>query len=78
MDSEPLYIRVLHKLLLSYGGTLTFQECWKMFVGKTSREVEAYLKEQGLTAPDHWNKDSTSSQTHCWRRKSSPSTAFSR
>ncbi|MGH0004243.1 HAD family hydrolase [Pseudovibrio ascidiaceicola] len=57
VDSEPLYIRVLLRLLQSYGATLTFQECWEMFVGKTSRDVNDYLKEQGLTAPDHWNKD---------------------
>ncbi|KZK91903.1 6-phosphogluconate phosphatase [Pseudovibrio sp. Ad46] len=57
VDSEPLYIRTLHRLLQSYGAPLTFQQCWEMFVGKTSREVDAYLKEQGLNAPSHWNKD---------------------
>ncbi|QUS56709.1 HAD family hydrolase [Pseudovibrio brasiliensis] len=57
VDSEKIYIRILHQMMQSFGAPLSFQQCWEMFVGKTSRDVNDYLKEQGLTAPDTWTQD---------------------
>ncbi|GHB46995.1 hydrolase [Pseudovibrio japonicus] len=54
MDSEPIFLRVVHDMLLSFGGTLSFQECWDKFIGKTTRAVDAYMTEQGITAPENW------------------------
>ncbi len=57
VDSEPIFLRVLHGMLQSFGSKLSFQDCWDKFIGKTTRAVDAYMKEQGITAPENWAKD---------------------
>lgn len=57
VDSEPIFLRVLHKLLLTYGAKLSYQECWNLFVGKTTHEVVGYMTTQGIAYPECWAKD---------------------
>ncbi|KIC10795.1 hypothetical protein RA19_10420 [Leisingera sp. ANG-M1] len=54
VDSEPIFLRVLHRFLLSAGASLTHADCCAQFIGKSRGDVEAYLIEQGLAIPADW------------------------
>lgn len=54
IDSEPIFLDVLHGLLCSYGTDLSFQQCWDLFVGTTVEDVEAYMRKHGVNFPQDW------------------------
>jgi len=54
VDSEPIFLRVLHRYLLSAGTSLSHSDCCARFIGKSKTDVEIYLEEQGLGIPGNW------------------------
>lgn len=54
VDSEPIFLRVLHRYLCRAGASLSEAECNAYFIGKSKKNVEAYLKTQGLPIPSDW------------------------
>ncbi len=55
VDSEPIFNRVLHEFLISYGATLSFAECCETFTGKNRQAVEDYMLASGMNVPDDWS-----------------------
>ncbi|OIQ38042.1 MAG: hypothetical protein BM558_12380 [Roseobacter sp. MedPE-SW] len=54
VDSEPIFLRVLHRYLLSAGASLTLETCCAEFIGKSKGDVETYLLTQSLPIPADW------------------------
>ncbi|WP_193748832.1 HAD family hydrolase [Leisingera sp. ANG-Vp] len=54
VDSEPIFLRVLHRFLLFAGASLSHADCCRQFIGKSKADVEIYLEEQGLAIPADW------------------------
>ncbi len=48
VDSEPIFLRVLHRYLHSAGASLSFEDCRAKFIGKSKGDVEDYLNEYNL------------------------------
>lgn len=54
VDSEPIFLRVLHRHLIKAGARLTHAECCAEFIGKSKGDVETYLLSQALPIPADW------------------------
>lgn len=54
VDSEPIFLRVLHRYLHSAGASLSFEDCRAKFIGKSKGDVEDYLNACALPIPADW------------------------
>lgn len=54
VDSEPIFLSVLHRYLCRSGADLSHGDCCAQFIGKSKLDVENYLLAQGLSIPDDW------------------------
>ena len=54
VDSEPIFLRVLHRYLRKAGASLTHAECCATFIGKSKTDIETYLLSQALPIPADW------------------------
>lgn len=55
VDSEPITVRVLRDCLQERGWTLSYEECYKIFIGKAVRDERARIeKETGKPFTEEW------------------------